>query len=293
MHGWGHLGQVDALRVQHPLLQVDKAAAALVRHARLGLPQEHLRGAALSASRVATHGIRAGQATLVGDPPARRVPHLPDVGDALQLDLAQQRALNLLQELVVVLAHPLHALLRLVLQDPYLRPDAVRHVPHEAGLQPDAAALPGAEARLWGAGGRCTQQRTRRMSFSALSSLKMQVSSFSNSALMRSATSAMLSFLSTIISRLSSMRSSQGDMRVTSTSSSGSSKYWRTNSWSSAMTVSCARRAVLSGAPPAGGGTGMGCRVGAALLPALCWAAALQRARAPWAPGRRRSRWPA
>jgi len=40
---------------------------------------------------------------------------------------------------------------------------------------------------------------------------------------------------------LSSMRSSQGDMRVTSSSSSGISKYACTNSRSWSMTVSCAR----------------------------------------------------
>ena len=66
--------------------------------------------------------------------------------------------------------------------------------------------------------------RIRSTSLSALSSLKMHDSSSSNSALIRSATSAIDSFLSTIISRLSSMRSSQGDMRRTSSSSSGISK---------------------------------------------------------------------
>ena len=61
----------------------------------------------------------------------------------------------------------------------------------------------------------------RRSNFSELSSLKMQDKSSWKSWFTRSARSAMSSFLSTIISRLSSMRKSQGDMRLESTSSSG------------------------------------------------------------------------
>ena len=63
--------------------------------------------------------------------------------------------------------------------------------------------------------------RMRSSSFSELSSLKMHDKSSWKSWFTRSARSAISSFLSTIISRLSSMRSSHGDMRLGSTSSSG------------------------------------------------------------------------
>uniref|UniRef100_A0A2P2KW60 Uncharacterized protein MANES_01G151000 n=1 Tax=Rhizophora mucronata TaxID=61149 RepID=A0A2P2KW60_RHIMU len=63
--------------------------------------------------------------------------------------------------------------------------------------------------------------RIRRISFSALSSLNMQVKSSSNSRLIFSAMSAMLSFLSTIISRFNSIRSNQGEIFSGATSSSG------------------------------------------------------------------------
>ena len=63
--------------------------------------------------------------------------------------------------------------------------------------------------------------RMRKSSFSELSSLKMHDKSSWKSWFTRSARSAIKSFLSTIISRLSSMRSNYGDMRLGSTSSSG------------------------------------------------------------------------
>ena len=63
--------------------------------------------------------------------------------------------------------------------------------------------------------------RILRSSFSELSSLKMQLRSSSKSSLMRSAMFAMRSFLSTIISRFSSILSSHGLIRLGSTSSSG------------------------------------------------------------------------
>ena len=66
-----------------------------------------------------------------------------------------------------------------------------------------------------------SSRRMRRMSFSELSSLKMQERSSWKSWLMCSAMSAMSSFLSTIISRFSSILSSHGDIRLGSTSSSG------------------------------------------------------------------------
>lgn len=72
---------------------------------------------------------------------------------------------------------------------------------------------------------------------SALSSLNRQCSSSSNPELMRSATSLSNSFLSTIMSRASSMRSSQGDMRDASTSPSARSQYAATHSASSARWV--------------------------------------------------------
>ena len=63
--------------------------------------------------------------------------------------------------------------------------------------------------------------RMRSSSFSELSSLKMHERSSWKSSLIFSAMSAIRSFLSTIISRLSSILSTHGDMREGSTSSSG------------------------------------------------------------------------
>ena len=66
-----------------------------------------------------------------------------------------------------------------------------------------------------------SSRRIRRMSLSELSSLNMHDRSSWKFWLMLSAMSAISSFLSTIISRFSSMRSSHGDIRLGSTSSSG------------------------------------------------------------------------
>ena len=63
--------------------------------------------------------------------------------------------------------------------------------------------------------------RILKMSFSALSSLKMHSSSPANSWLILSATCSMVRFLSTMRRRSSSMRSTNLDSRCTTSGSSG------------------------------------------------------------------------
>mmetsp|Transcript_10730 Transcript_10730/g.14844 ORF Transcript_10730/g.14844 Transcript_10730/m.14844 type:complete len:232 (-) Transcript_10730:4866-5561(-) len=79
--------------------------------------------------------------------------------------------------------------------------------------------------------------RIRSTSFSALSSEYSVCKSSPYSLEIAAAMSAILSFLSAISARLSSMRSNQGDMALGSKSSSGTSMYSATSSSSSGITV--------------------------------------------------------
>ena len=87
-----------------------------------------------------------------------------------------------------------------------------------------SSAAPGSPPPSLPAASASARMRMRRMSLSALSSLNRQCSSSSKSALIFSATWLSSSFLSTIMSRAISTRSSHGLMRATSTSPSFRSK---------------------------------------------------------------------